>query len=74
MEYDDVDERVLEIGTPAGYGKSTLLSQSFDVLASQEVGSVWLGLDPDDNNPYRFISHLLATLQRCYAWPVAATN
>ena len=39
---------------PAGYGKSTLLSQSFDLLASHEISCVWLSLDPDDNNPYRF--------------------
>jgi ATP/maltotriose-dependent transcriptional regulator MalT len=25
------------VGAPAGYGKSTLMSQSFDVLASKEI-------------------------------------
>ena len=47
---------------PAGYGKSTLMSQSFDVLASKEVRCAWVSLDTDDNNPFRFISHLLAAL------------
>lgn len=45
---------------PAGYGKSTLLSQSFDLLINREVHCAWLSLDTEDNDPLRFLSHLLA--------------
>tara|TARA_R110001592_G_C13182079_1_gene751063 strand:+ start:3692 stop:6451 length:2760 start_codon:yes stop_codon:yes gene_type:complete len=47
---------------PAGYGKSTLLSESFDVLTEQGVHCAWLSLDDNDNDPLRFLSQLLATL------------
>jgi ATP/maltotriose-dependent transcriptional regulator MalT len=45
---------------PAGYGKSTLLSQSFDILINRDVHCTWLSLDTEDNDPLRFLSHLLA--------------
>jgi ATP/maltotriose-dependent transcriptional regulator MalT len=47
---------------PAGYGKSTLLAESFDVLTDREVCCAWMSLDSEDNNPRRFTSHLLAAL------------
>jgi LuxR family maltose regulon positive regulatory protein len=54
-------ERVLTlISAPAGYGKSTLLS---DWLASGTIPVAWLSLDPRDNEPARFLSYLLAALQ-----------
>ncbi|MFT6005351.1 MAG: ATP/maltotriose-dependent transcriptional regulator MalT [Pseudoalteromonas tetraodonis] len=47
---------------PAGYGKSTLLSQSSDTLAKRGVHCAWISLDARDNDPLRFTSHLLAAL------------
>ena len=47
---------------PAGYGKSTLLSRSFDVLTDQGVHCAWVSLDDNDNDPLRFLSHVLAAL------------
>jgi ATP/maltotriose-dependent transcriptional regulator MalT len=47
---------------PAGYGKSTLLSQSSDVLADRGVHCAWIGLDTQDNDPLRFMSHFRAAL------------
>jgi ATP/maltotriose-dependent transcriptional regulator MalT len=47
---------------PAGYGKSTLLSQSFELLEHQGVHCAWLSLDAQDNDPLRFMSHFLTTL------------
>ena len=47
---------------PAGYGKSTLLSQSFDVLSDRGIHCAWVSLDDNDNDPLRCLSHLLAAL------------
>tara|TARA_R110001599_G_scaffold183562_1_gene376844 strand:- start:6383 stop:9142 length:2760 start_codon:yes stop_codon:yes gene_type:complete len=47
---------------PAGYGKSTLLSRSFDVLTDRTVHCAWLSLDDNDNDPLRLLSHLMAAL------------
>ena len=47
---------------PAGYGKSTLLSQSFDLLSDREVRCAWISLDNDDNDPLRLLSHFLAVV------------
>ena len=54
-------ERALTlISAPIGFGKSTLLS---DWLASSAIPVAWLSLDPEDNEPVRFLSYLLAALQ-----------
>lgn len=47
---------------PAGYGKSTLLSQSCEMLSGRGVSCTWISLDNDDNDPWRFFSHLLAAI------------
>ena len=61
---------------PAGYGKSTLLSewisQRFKAAPFPSENDVqpdqpqvcWLGLDAADNDPVRFLSYLLAALER----------
>jgi ATP/maltotriose-dependent transcriptional regulator MalT len=48
------------ISAPVGFGKSTLLS---DWLAAGSTPVAWLSLDPQDNEPNRFLSYLLAALQ-----------
>jgi LuxR family maltose regulon positive regulatory protein len=48
------------ISAPIGFGKSTLLS---DWLASSAIPVAWLSLEPEDNEPVRFLSYLLAALQ-----------
>jgi LuxR family transcriptional regulator, maltose regulon positive regulatory protein len=54
-------ERTLTlISAPIGFGKSTLLS---DWLASCAIPVAWLSLEPEDNEPVRFLSYLLAALQ-----------
>lgn len=47
---------------PAGYGKSTLLSQSINMLTTKGAQCAWLSLDAKDNDPLRFFAHLLAAL------------
>ena len=43
--------------SPAGYGKSTLLSQYFEILTKQDNAQViWIAIDPSDNEPNRFFN------------------
>ncbi|MFF2888633.1 LuxR C-terminal-related transcriptional regulator [Paenibacillus sp. NPDC057967] len=48
------------ISAPAGYGKTSLVSEW---LAGSPVPSAWLSLDDGDNDPARFLSYLLAALR-----------
>src|SRR5215211_7671466 len=48
------------ISAPAGFGKTTLLSEW---LAGCERPAAWLSLDEGDNDPTRFLSYLVAALQ-----------
>jgi LuxR family transcriptional regulator, maltose regulon positive regulatory protein len=48
------------VSTPAGFGKTTLLSSW---AAHCGAGVAWLSLDEGDNDPVRFLAHLLAGLQ-----------
>jgi LuxR family maltose regulon positive regulatory protein len=49
------------VSAPAGFGKTTLISQW---LASTRVPVAWLSLEPEDNEPTRFLTYLIAALQR----------
>ncbi len=61
---DQGKERILTlISAPVGFGKSTLLA---DWLASGATPVVWLSLDPQDNEPERFLSYLYAAMQTYY--------
>src|SRR5207248_7560403 len=55
-------ERALTlISAPAGFGKTTLLAHW---LAESGTPVAWLSLEPEDNDPVRFLSYLIAALQR----------
>src|SRR5688500_14709148 len=55
------DRRPLTIvSAPAGSGKTTLALES---LSLNQGKVAWLSLDPDDNDPIRFINGFLAALQ-----------
>ncbi len=52
------------VSTPAGFGKTTLLSE----WAGRHPGQVaWLALDVGDNDPVRLLAHLIGALQRVAA-------
>jgi LuxR family maltose regulon positive regulatory protein len=59
--------RLILISAPAGSGKSTLASEwaakSSSKLSAPHIA--WLSLDPADNEPLRFWSHLIGALQVC---------
>jgi len=48
------------LSAPAGFGKTTLLAQW---LAKSAIPAAWLSLEAEDNDPTRFLSYLIATLQ-----------
>ncbi|UCG26366.1 MAG: hypothetical protein JSW55_10425, partial [Chloroflexota bacterium] len=48
------------VSAPAGFGKTTLLSEW---LAGPDFAVAWLSLDQADNDPLCFLSYLVATLQ-----------
>ncbi len=55
-------ERALTlVSAPAGFGKTTLVAQW---LAESGTPVAWLSLEPEDNDPVRFLSYLIAALQR----------
>jgi len=55
-----VQRRLTLISAPAGFGKTTLLSE----WVQQTGASVaWVSLDPDDNDPARFLAYVIAALQ-----------
>lgn len=51
--------RLVYLSAPPGYGKTTLLCR----IARRFRGStIWISLDPLDNDPYRLAEHILAAL------------
>jgi LuxR family transcriptional regulator, maltose regulon positive regulatory protein len=48
------------ISAPAGFGKTTLVSEWVAVI---ERPTAWLSLDEGENDPARFLAYLVATLQ-----------
>lgn len=53
--------RMVLVAAPAGFGKTTLLAQWLTAESSRRVA--WLSLDPDDNDPRRFLTHLVAAVR-----------
>ena len=52
--------RLTLISAPAGFGKTTLISEW---VAGCERPAAWLSLDKGDNDPTRFLAYLVAALQ-----------
>jgi LuxR family maltose regulon positive regulatory protein len=55
-----VHRKLTLISAPAGFGKTTLVSEW---LAGCERPAAWLSLDESDNDPTRFLSYFIAALQ-----------
>lgn len=59
----DVPARLLVVNAPAGFGKTTLVSQ-WDSSTDGKRTFAWISLDPEDNDPGRLWWHVISTLQR----------
>lgn len=56
--------RLVLVSAPPGFGKTTLLSQWVTERSDDHQTPVaWLSLDAGDNDPRRFLAHLLAALE-----------
>lgn len=53
--------RITLVSAPAGFGKTTCISEWLSALHSP-VG--WLSLDPTDDDPGRFLAYFIAALQQ----------
>jgi LuxR family maltose regulon positive regulatory protein len=56
--------RLTLISAPAGYGKTTLLTQALSSPPSPLSSVSWLALDEGDNDPALFLAYLIAALRR----------
>src|SRR5687767_12979896 len=57
LEHGMPDHKLVLVSAPAGYGKTTLLTQWAHTSALRVA---WLSLDEEDNDPNRFFRYLLA--------------
>jgi LuxR family maltose regulon positive regulatory protein len=57
---DGLQGKLILISAPAGFGKTTLLSQW---LAGGTRPAAWLSLDEGENDPTRFLTYLVAAVQ-----------
>jgi LuxR family maltose regulon positive regulatory protein len=55
--------RLTLISAPAGFGKTSLLSEWVGAHRDAPLRVAWVSLDEGDNDPVRFISYLVAALQ-----------
>jgi LuxR family maltose regulon positive regulatory protein len=57
------ESKLTLISAPAGFGKTTVLAEWLAALPAGGPSVAWLSLDPDDNEPARFWSYVIAALQ-----------
>jgi LuxR family transcriptional regulator, maltose regulon positive regulatory protein len=55
-----MDAALILVSAPAGFGKTTMLAQW---LAESGTPVAWLSLEPEDNEPTRFLSAVIAAFQ-----------
>ncbi|HEX8768060.1 MAG TPA: AAA family ATPase, partial [Jatrophihabitans sp.] len=55
--------RLVLVSAPAGFGKTTVLSQWFASTGAGRRSVAWVSLDRDDNDLRRFLLHLIAALR-----------
>jgi len=57
---DGLHRKLTLISAPAGFGKTTLVTEW---LSGVDLPQAWLSLDEEDNDPARFFTYLLAALR-----------
>jgi ATP/maltotriose-dependent transcriptional regulator MalT len=58
-----MDATLVLVSAPAGFGKTTVLAQW---LVESGMPAAWLSLEPEDNEPVRFLSAMIAALQQLH--------
>lgn len=57
------DQRLLVLSAPAGFGKSTVLSQLRQRLQAEQAQVSWFSCDEVDSEPPRFLQYLIASIE-----------
>ncbi len=60
---DGLHHKMLLISAPAGFGKTTLLSEWRETSDAEAVAIAWVSLDKSDNDFARFVTYIIAALQ-----------
>jgi LuxR family maltose regulon positive regulatory protein len=60
---EGMERKLTVISAPAGFGKSTLLSEWRMIHLGNEYPLAWVSLEEADNDPSRFLSYLIGALQ-----------
>lgn len=55
-----LNRKLILISAPAGFGKTTLLS---DWINHQNIPAVWFSIDKGDNDPVEFLSYIISGVQ-----------
>ena len=58
--------RLTLVSAPAGYGKTSLMSEWQARLTGRQVPLAWLALEESDNEPLRFMHYLLAAVRKVF--------
>jgi LuxR family transcriptional regulator, maltose regulon positive regulatory protein len=58
-------KRLAVIKAPAGFGKTSLAASWSEWLRQQGGAVAWLSIDPDDDEPARFLFYMMQAIQRC---------
>jgi LuxR family maltose regulon positive regulatory protein len=69
--YDLLDEKLILVIAPAGYGKTSLL---IDFAYQVDVPVCWYAIDEIDQTPERFFTYFIAALHRSFPGFGAASN
>jgi len=66
VEGERAGRKLTLISAPAGFGKTTLLSQWIAATTERDPAMrvAWLSLEQSDNDPARFLTYLIAALQQ----------
>jgi LuxR family maltose regulon positive regulatory protein len=56
--------RLVVVRAPAGFGKTTLMAECMADLRKRGTPAAWLTLDVADNDPVRFLTYLIAAIQK----------
>lgn len=62
-----LEHRLTLISAPAGFGKTTLLSEWIQDRRTSPLHAAWVSLDEGDNDPARFWTYFIAALQAAQA-------